>query len=130
MVTAATKIANTMLNDVPDFDGASSTTSPTTIITSRPPSNLAHLRLNFGDYAHLTVDTLPYNSMKPHTIPCIALRPLPTPKALTTSWTFALVAAMAAPGSAYLSLTMLLLLFTNWLETKNSLIEMMVPFSS
>jgi hypothetical protein len=32
MVTAATEIANTMLNDVPAFDGVSSTISPVTII--------------------------------------------------------------------------------------------------
>ena len=74
MVTAATEIANTMLNDVPTFDGVSSTISPTTIITSRPPTNLAHLCLNFVDYIHITVETLPYNSMNPRTIPCIALR--------------------------------------------------------
>ena len=64
-----------MLNDVPAFDGVSSTTSPATIITGWPPTNVAHLRLNLGDYVHLTVETLPYNSMKPCTIPCIALRP-------------------------------------------------------
>ena len=75
MVTAATEIANTMLNNVPAFDGVSSTISSATIITSRPPTNLAHLHLNFGDYVHLTFETLPYNSMKPRTIPCIALRP-------------------------------------------------------
>ena len=75
MVTAATEIANTMLNDVPAFDSVSSTISPATIVTGSPPTNLAHLRLNFGDYVHLTVETLPYNSMKPRTIPCIALRP-------------------------------------------------------
>ena len=75
MVTAAAEFANTMLNDVQAFDGVSSTISPATIITGRPPTNLAHLRLNFGDYVHLTVETPPYNSMKPHTVPCIALRP-------------------------------------------------------
>ena len=75
MVTAAAEIVNTMLNDVPAFDGVSPTISPTTIITGRPPTNLAHLCLNFGYYIHLTVETLPYNSMKPHTIPCITLHP-------------------------------------------------------
>ena len=75
MITAAAEIANTMLNDVPAFDGVSSTISPATIITGRPPTNLAHLHLNFGDYVHLTVETLPYNSMKPRITPCIALRP-------------------------------------------------------
>ena len=75
MITAAAEIANTMLNDVPAFDGVSSTISPVTIITGRPPTNLAHLCLNFGDYVHLTVETLPYNSMKPCTIPCITLHP-------------------------------------------------------
>ena len=49
--------------------------APPTIITGLPPTNLAHLYLYFGDYVHLTVDTLPYNSMKPRTTPCIALRP-------------------------------------------------------
>ena len=75
MVTTAAEIANAMLNDVPDFDGVSSTISPATIITGRPPTNVAYLCLDFGDYIHLTVETLPYNSMKPCTIPCIALRP-------------------------------------------------------
>ena len=75
MVTAAAEITNTMLNNVLTFDGISSTISATTIITGRPPTNLAHLRLNFGDNVHLTVETPPYNSMKPHNIPCITLCP-------------------------------------------------------
>ena len=65
-----------MLNDVPAFDGVSSTISLVTIITGWPPTNVAHLHLDFGDYVHLTVETLLYNSMKPHTIPCIALHPI------------------------------------------------------
>ena len=75
MVTTAAEIANTMLHNVPAFDGVFSTISPATIITSRPPTTLAHLCLNFDDYVHLTVETLPYSSMKPRTISCIALRP-------------------------------------------------------
>ena len=60
-VTATKEIANENINDIQASKAILCTISLATI-TSRPPTNIAHLRLDFGDYVHLTNKQLPYNS--------------------------------------------------------------------
>ena len=75
MVVEGLEFVTGSLNSIPAGDGISSSLSPATIFTGARPPNLATFKLSFGDYVELHVDHQPYNSMKPRTVPCIALRP-------------------------------------------------------
>ena len=76
MVIAGLEFITASINNIPAGDGISSSLSPATIATGVRPPNLAHFKLSFRDYVELHVDHQPYNSMKPRTVPCIALRPV------------------------------------------------------
>ena len=73
MVVAGLTFVTNSLNAVSAGDDISASLSLATIVTGHHPPDLSCLKLTYGDHVKLHVKHKPYNSMKSHTVPCIAL---------------------------------------------------------
>jgi hypothetical protein len=73
LTKAIVEVANRSLNQFPAKDIASSTMSPLTILTGRPRTNFADLKLELGQYVQVFEDNDPSNTNKTRTTGAIAL---------------------------------------------------------